>query len=155
MNRPTIDQLKAEFSRLGYLWLPFQVIAIRSKANEPNKFDDLIGFVDGDTITWHTGTANPGTYWLENPSRVDGTAMIKEGQYIDTWQLGKHKGQYDALTQAKEVTVYWDNDKDKLAEETTTTETGYFGINWHHAHAEHESQNVDKWSARYIGSYSG
>jgi hypothetical protein len=147
MNQPTIEQLHHRFIELGHKWFPFHVIAIRSKANVPNKFDDLIGFVANDTVTWHSGTTNAGTYHLNNPSRVEGTAMLKEGQYVDAWQLGKHKGVYDALTQAKSVTVYRDGDKDSLSEVTNVTENGYFGINWHRANENAISQNVDKWSA--------
>lgn len=147
MKRYTINELKAEYKRLGYIFPEFHIFAIRSKENLPNKFDDLLGFVYKDQIFYGTGTTNPGTYWLNNPSRVEGTALLKEGQYIDSWTIGKHQGKYDALVQAKPVTVYRDNDKDNIAEETAKTETGFFGINWHRANENATSQNVDKWSA--------
>jgi len=47
MKIPTIEELKAKFTELGYQWMPFHIIGIRSKANEPNKFDDLICLVNG------------------------------------------------------------------------------------------------------------
>ncbi len=34
-----------------------------------------------------------------------GTAMLKEGQYIDAYKQGLHKGQYTALVQDKPVTT--------------------------------------------------
>lgn len=145
MKKPTIQEIKNKFAELGYKWFDFQIVGIRSKANEPNKFDDLIGVIEKDTITWYTCTTNPGTYWLENPSNTLGTALLVPKQYIDTWVFGLHQGKYKALKQAKEVEVYRDNDKDKIAEVTSTIVSGLYGINIHHAGTN--SVNIDKWSA--------
>ena len=41
MKAPTIEELKAQFTELGYKWPTIHIVGIRSKANEPNKFDDL------------------------------------------------------------------------------------------------------------------
>lgn len=147
MKHPTIEELKAEFARRGYKWFNFHVVAIRNPENKPNSFDDLIGWVDGDHVTWNTGTTEPGKFWLENPSKVSGTAVLKPGQYIDAWAIGYHKGQYKALCQAKPVTVYRDADKDGTAEYTRVEETGLFGINWHRANEHATSTFVEKWSA--------
>lgn len=141
----SIEELNKEFKKLNYKWFDFHIVGIRSKSNEPNKFDDLIGIVKGDTITWFTCTTNPGTFWLENPSNKLGTALLVPGQYIDTYGFGLHQGKYRALKQYKEVSVYRDNDKDKVAEVTNTIDKGLFGINIHHAGKA--SVNIDKWSA--------
>jgi len=50
MNKLTIDELKLQFNKLGYKWLPFQIVGIRSKNDQPNKFDDLIGLIENDII---------------------------------------------------------------------------------------------------------
>jgi len=147
MKIPTIEELKAKFEELGYKWESFHIIGIRSKANVPNKFDDLICVVNGNEVKAYSGTTNPGTYWLNNPMNVNGTAVLKCGQYVDTYVIGLHKGQYTALTQAKKVTVYRDNDRDSIAEEQGKEDTGLFGINIHRANASAISQNIDKWSA--------
>ena len=147
MKTPTIEELKAKFTELGYQWMPFHIIGIRSKANEPNKFDDLICLIDGDELKVFTGTTNPGTYWLKNPMNVNGCAVLKKGQYVDTWQIGLHKGQYTALTQAKKVTVFRDDDKDAIAEEQGKEDTGIFGINIHRANPSATSTLIEKWSA--------
>lgn len=147
IHKPTIEELKLEFKRLGYKWFPFMGIAIRSKENKPNKFDDLIGFIANDTITWCTGTTDPGTYHLNNPGRIEGTAKLVPGQYIDTWTIGKHQDKYDAWKQSKPVKVYRDNDKDSVSEDSNLIQEGLFGINWHRANEKAISQNVDKWSA--------
>jgi hypothetical protein len=76
-----------------------------------------------------------------------GTAVLKCGQYVDTYVLGLHKGKYTALVQSKKVTVFRDADKDSVAEEQGKEDTGLFGINIHRANESAESSNVDKWSA--------
>lgn len=147
MNKLTIEELKAEFARLGYKWLPFQIVGIRSKADAVNKFDDLIGLIENDTVTWFTGTTNPGTHWLKNLLNPKGTALLKPNQYIDTWKLDLHQGKYLALCQRKPVTVYRDSDKDDFAEETAIVETGLFGINIHRANPNLVSQLIGQYSA--------
>jgi hypothetical protein len=74
-----------------------------------------------------------------------GTAMLKEGQYIDAYKQGLHKGQYTALVQDKPVTTYRDYDRNAVFDFGQKETTGNYGINIHKAGAD--SQNVDKWSA--------
>ena len=147
MKAPTAEELKAQFTELGYKWPSIHVVGIRSKANVPNQFDDLIGLVQGNEVNWYTGTTNPGTFWLNNPMNSLGTAVLKVGQYVDTYTIGLHQNKYTALKQAKKVTVYRDADKDSVAEEQGKEESGLFGINIHRANESAESKNIDKWSA--------
>jgi hypothetical protein len=147
MKKLTILELKTIFKSLNYKWLPFQIVGIRSKADAHNKFDDLIGLIENDTITWFTGTTNPGTHWLKNLLNPKGAALLKPNQYINTWKLDLHQGKYLALCQRKNVVVYRDGDKDNFSEETGITETGLFGINIHRANPSAISSIIDKWSA--------
>jgi len=147
MKKYTIGELQFEFKRLGYQWFDFMIVGIRSTANKPNEFDDLIGLVANGKITWFTGTTNPGTHWLKNIMNPKGTALLKPGQYVDTWEIGLHQGKYEAFKQAKPVTVYRDKDLDDIAEETAVTDTGLFGINIHRANEKAISRLIDKWSA--------
>lgn len=147
MEKYTIEELQKEFKRLGYSWHPFQIIGVRSTANLPNKFDDLIGLMENNTITWFTGTTNPGVHWLKNLLNPKGAALLKPNQYVNTWKLDLHQGKYLALCQRKPVVVYRDSDKDEFAEETATTDIGLFGINIHRANPNLVSQLIEKWSA--------
>lgn len=147
MKKYSILELKNEFHKLDYQWLDFQIIGVRSKTNIPNKFDDLIGLIENNTITWFTGTTNPGTHWLKNLLNKAGAALLKPGQYLDTYKLDLHQGKYLALCQRKPVTVYRDGDKDDIAEETKVTEIGLFGINIHRANPSAISSIIDRWSA--------
>ena len=147
MKTYSYKELETEFTRLGYTWPQFHLIGVRSKANEKNKFDDSLYLVNGPIMFRYTCTTNPGTYWLKNLLNPKGTAVLKPGQYIDSWKIGLHQGKYEALVQAKPITVYRDGDKDDLAEETKVEQTGMFGINIHRANPSAISSIIDKWSA--------
>lgn len=127
------------------------IIGIRSTVHHPNQFDDRICVVFKDEFGWITrtwpATTEPGTYWLNHPTRIEGTAILVPGQYRGCWKIGKHRGQYDALVQRKgEVKVYRDSNRDEIVDmNPDTTQEGFFGINIHKAGAE--STEVNKWSA--------
>ena len=147
MKQYTIKELKSEFSRLGYKWVNFHIVGVRSKANVKNKFDDLIGVVDFNEIHWFECTTNSGTHWLKNLLNPKGTAVLKPNQYVDGYKFGLHQGKYKALVQAKAVEVYRDKDKDDIAEEQGVIDKGFFGINIHRANPSFKSLLIDKWSA--------
>ena len=147
MKKYTISELKKEFSRLGYKWLNFHIVGIRSKANAKNKFDDLIGVVDFNEIHWFNATTNAGTHWLENLLNPKGCAMLVPNQYKETYKIGLHQGKYKALVQSKAVSVYRDKNKNDIAEEGGLIDTGLFGINIHRSNPNMVSILIDKWSA--------
>jgi len=147
MRLYTYNELLTQFNHLGYQFPDFHIVGVRSNANKPNEFDDLIGLVSNAKVAWYTGTTNPGTHWLKNLMNPKGTALLKPGQYINSWKLGLHRNQYRALVQCKPITVFRDKDKDAIAEETAITDTGLFGINIHRANSNAVSKFIDKWSA--------
>lgn len=128
------------------------IIGIRNKV-EPNTFDDTIALVyKDDTGTWVTRefacTTDPGTYWLHNPGRTEGTAVLVPGQYRGTHMIDKHRGKYDALCQRLgKVKVYRDGDRDGVIDwdKFDNSVAGMYGINIHKAGSN--STSVDKWSA--------
>jgi hypothetical protein len=131
---------------------PYQlnIVGVRNEQSQPNKFDDqLYVFYKDETSNWVLKefpiTTDTGTYWLENPMSSQGSAMLKEGQYIDAYKQGLHKGQYTALVQQKPVTTYRDYDRNAIFDFGQKETTGLYGINIHKAGAD--SQDVNKWSA--------
>ena len=154
-NTKNIRAIISLMKKEGYVVYdkPFQlnIVGIRSKTTIPNKFDDLIYvFWKNTNNLWDgkyfTSTTDPGTYYLKNPLSKLGTAILKQGQYLDSYAIGKHKGQYDALVQVKPVTVMRDYDRNAVLDFLNgKDETGNFGINIHKAGAD--SSDVNNWSA--------
>jgi hypothetical protein len=135
----------------GILAPNLNIIGLRAKPGVPNKFDDLICFLWQERGGWHleswAATTDPGLYWLQNPMRMEGTAILVPGQYRGCWQVGLHKGQYPALVQAKadSFAVWRDGDHNVMPNFGGTVYRDAGGINMHHA--GEASTNVDKWSA--------
>jgi hypothetical protein len=154
-NIKNIRAIVSLMEKKGYVVYskPFQlnIIGIRSKNTIANKFDDVIYvFWKNNNKLWDgkyfTSTTDPGTYYLKNPLSKLGTAILKQGQYVDSYAIGKHKGLYDALVQIKPVTVIRDYDRNAVLDFLNgKEETGNFGINIHKAGAN--SSDVNTWSA--------
>ena len=129
------------------------IIGVRNNILTPNVFDDELHLIykDYNSTVIHKIfkiTTDPGTYWLENPMKVTGTAILKENQYRGTYELDLHRGQYKALCQRKPVEIYRDNNRDNNFDfDESTLQRGYFGINIHRSNSSRESTQVDRWSA--------
>lgn len=147
MQTYTVKDLQARFKELGYKWFDFHLIGIRSKNYAQNTFCDTFILYNGGQVFRFAGTTRPGSYYLLNFLNPSGTSVLKPGQYIDTWALGKHKNKYDAWVQVKPVVVYRDRDQDLIPEEQGELQKGLFGINIHRSSEFHVSKLVDKWSA--------
>lgn len=126
------------------------IIACRSYTARPDEFDDLIHVVykeNGLFIEqiWPC-TTDAGKYWLENPSRAAGTAVLMHPyQYRSAFTFGLHRQTYPALVQRISIPVWRDNDKDLEVEhinEGTAT-----AIQIHRASKNNRSTLVGKWSA--------
>ena len=157
MKSFTLNQILAAMNRLGYQVFEadtaphnLNLVGIRSATKVPNLFNDQLWVFWHDKGNWVPKgfplTTDPGLYWLEHPENINGTAIVKPGQYLNIWEIGLHKGQYEALVQVGPCTVIRDyNRDDKLDYNSGREESGVFGINLHHA--GDGSQTVDKWSA--------
>jgi len=125
------------------------LLGVRSKDMTPNTFNDkfIVFFKVNNYQNFFIFdcTTDPGLYWLQNPMNVNGTAIVKPGQYKGVWKLGKHKG-YEALVQRRPITVFRDSNRDKEFD-FKDEQSGLFGINCHRASSSMESKQVDKWSA--------
>jgi len=128
------------------------IFGVRSASKVPNIFNDTLGCVYRcDALHWHCetwpATTDPGLYWLEHPSNVNGTAILCAPQQSrGVYALDLHAGKYLALCQRNgPVDVWRDDDRDALPEASSAVYSGYFGINIHRAGAD--STLVGKWSA--------
>ena len=128
------------------------IVGVRSNNRIANKFDDNLLCLYRDKGKWvvddYTITTDAGTHWLKNPMNDKGCAILKANQYRGCYQLGLHRGDYNALVQRGAVEVYRDNNKDNFHDlDESTLDKGYFGINIHRSNPKTESIQVNKWSA--------
>lgn len=134
-----ITQVQADGYSLDTRPNKLNLVGIRdAKDTTALTFDDVIAyFYWDDNGVLHgkvaPATTSPSKYWLENPMASDGAAILKSGQYVDTWSIGLHRGKYEALTQQKPVTVMRDNDRNSYLNFYAPTTTGIYGINIHRA----------------------
>lgn len=120
---------------------PFKLnlIGVRNSAATNQKyFDDTIAYFYYDNNGSLVGkvvpaTTDPSTYFLNNPMNIKGAAVLKSGQYPDSWRIGLHRNKYTALVQDKPVTVIRDNDRNSYINYFAPTSTGLYGINIHRA----------------------
>jgi hypothetical protein len=152
-----LARIKAILRERGYVLYtkPYQlnIVGLRSKSTVPNKFDDEIHvFYRTDSGTWNyhvfNATTDPGTFWLNNASYEQGTAILATGQYVDSYALGLHRGLYEALVQVKPVTVIRDYNRDAILDfNNGMHQTGLFGINIHRAEISGSTKVINKYSA--------
>lgn len=153
MNTP----IQTVLQKKGYsIFLrPFElnIVGVRSDSTRPNAFDDTIYVFFNNSegkLVEHRfqATTDPGTYWLKNPMNPQGTAILKEGQYLNTYGLGLHRGKYMALVQKRPVTVLRDYDRNAVLDFLNgTPDTGLFGINIHRASESGTTKVVEHYSA--------
>jgi hypothetical protein len=128
------------------------IFSIRAKPenSQPNRFDDMTGCAylwDGEwRVHYWPSTVDPGYFHLLRPSNLKGTAVLCPAQYRGAYEIGKHRGQYEALCQVGPVKVWRDPNRDKNIDMWGEVDEGYFGINIHRA-SKGESEFVEKWSA--------
>lgn len=131
------------------------IVGVRNKNVNPKKFDDaLFVFWKDAENKWnfrgYAITSDPSVHYLRTPmpGSGGGTAILKEGQYVDAYKIGLHRGEYPALVQQAPVTVYRDYDRNALLLlRDKLTSTGQFGINIHRAKAQGTTDQIDLWSA--------
>jgi hypothetical protein len=145
---------------------PPNLIGVRTENTMTNRFDDrlIIAWKHSDG-RWRQrtlkATTDPGQHWLDNPLNADGTAILKPGQYLNTYCRGKHRSQYAALVQRGGNVRVWrrkasgdfsgKNGKNVLASASSENDRkvfdGKFGINIHRSNAKVSSTRVGKYSA--------
>ncbi len=134
---------------------PFElnIVGLRSKSTIPNRFDDEIHiFYKVSNLNWYyhifKATTDPGTFWLRQPLQPQGTAILQEGQFLNAYGMGLHRGKYLALVQTGPVAIIRDYNRDAILDFNNGNKTtGYFGINVHRANKTGTTKTIDKNSA--------
>lgn len=153
MNTAVQSALQKKSYRIFLRPFELNIVGVRADSVKPNSFDDTIYVFfnnqDGQLVEHRfPATTDPGTYWLNNPMNPKGTAILKEGQYLNAYGLGLHRGKYLALVQKRPVTVLRDYDRNAVLDFLNGKEdSGLFGINIHRASETGTTRTVDKFSA--------
>lgn len=145
------------FKKKGYAFFTngaynLNIIGVRAAgAQITNRFDDVLLLIyKTPTGQWskqiYQITTDPGRYYMLNPAQRKGTAILVPGQYRGAYEIGLHRGKYQALCQRKPLKVYRDDNKNEIYDyDQSKLDEGLFGINIHKAGAF--SKRVDTWSA--------
>lgn len=152
--RTLLGVLKSKGYRIYSKPYQLNIVGRRTDNTKANSFDDFIYiFYKNNDDDWEgykaPSTTDAGTYWLEKPMQSKGTALLKGGQYVDTYKIDLHNGKYYALTQRlKPVVVKRDYDRNNVLDfNNGVEETGMFGINIHRASLVGTTKFIDKYSA--------
>lgn len=163
MIYPTVEQLKATCTKLGYTLKTDAIttFGIRNYDMTAGQFNDVLGVYipKENKVILRSGTVDPGSYYINNPMNPDGCAVMKYGHYKDSYCVGKHKG-YDALVQCKPIDFYritkvkfsLDNKdvprgKWKIIVKGAELYNQLIGANQHRANPNTVSTDVGQWSA--------
>ena len=154
----TREQVEATLKAKGYAWFEgdkdfdVNIVGIRNSSTGTkvtNVFDDwmTVSYKENGQWKFHCWpcTTDPGTKAVKEFHNPNGVARLVPNQYRGSHTIGLHQGKYEALKQAKPVTVWRDKNKDMTFDESTK-ETGIFGINIHRSNPTTESEFVENWS---------
>lgn len=152
------EQIERAVKNKGYRWFEgekdfdLNIVGIRNLTpgrKVTNIFDDwlTVSFKENGVWKFYSWpiTTDPGTKAIKQFSNPKGVARLVPNQYRGSHIIGLHQGKYEALRQAKPVTVWRDKNKDMTFDETVT-DTGLFGINIHRSNPTTESEYVENWS---------
>ncbi len=135
------------------------ITGVRTKGkNVTNLYDDKIIIMYKDEnqkqlVYTFPITTQPGAHYMKQPYSSAGSAILKPGQYLNSYKMGTHatKGNpkgYLALVDDKDLIVFRDKNKDLVYDDPQIPEkVGEFGINIHRSTARGTTKKVNKYSA--------
>ncbi len=158
MFKPTIAQIQQVLAKKAYQFFdndkkPYNlnIIGVRSASKAVNLFNETLAIIYRDEskdqhIDYFRYTTKPGLYYLKNPLHPDGCAILTEGQHLGAMKMRKHRGQYEALCQAKPMPFFRDGNLDDKHDFSGKIYTKNVGLNIH--------QESPKVMSKWIGKYS-
>lgn len=147
MKQYTTSDIKNQMVSLGHKWpAGIHIVGIRALKEIDDTFcDQLICFSPNQEPIQGVGTTVPSRVYLIKPMNPKGSAIVKDGQYIDSHEVGLHNG-YKALIQRRPITVFRDSNRDAIINMNPGTEdTGLFNIDIH---------KYVSWISRLLGNAS-
>lgn len=154
----SVGLIQAVIQKKDYAWFeskPYDlnIGGIRNSNPQAGKFDDIFycaykGLDENCHLFTFPGTTDPGTYYLEYPMNVKGTAILVPGQYRCVYKPGIHNGKQLAFRQQKPMRYYRDSNKDGILdydEKDIFEDNAY--TNFHYASEVNILIGIGKWSA--------
>jgi hypothetical protein len=135
------------------------IIACRNMQERPDTFQDTIHVVYHDGSKWieyvFPCTTHAGQYYLNNPSRNAGTAILKhDHQYRSSFKIGMRSSGYECLVPCKDIAVWRDGDCDSIVEYGGEDHDSA-GIQIHRANATDTTVLIGRYSAGCVVLQSG
>ena len=130
------------------------IIAVRNLENNANQYDDKLHVCylseDGH---WREDifqvSTDPGRYWLEKEDYKACAVYAHPQQARGAYQVGEHRGKYEALVQWRPVMYWRDGNKDEKADYGGEVFKDIIGLNIQRS-SIHDSDEVNKYSAGCI-----
>lgn len=159
------EDVKALYASKGYGFrqnkMALNLGAIRANNSQSDRFDDLgwCAWTDEQNmpqIQFFWLTTDPGKYWLQNPMKEAGCAIMVPGQYKEVLGVGKHNGKYECFKQLGNMAYVRDNNKDLILDfslyrdpikRSTNLFWGNVNSNVHRASEFHNVPFVGRYSA--------
>ena len=133
------------------------LVGLRNANTVSDSFDDIMlvfWYTDTGKLEYRTykQTTDPSTHFLKNPMDAGGAAIMKGGQYLDSWTListARFGFAAKEFMQIRPITILRDNNRDNILDFwTSIATTGLYGINMHTgAGPGQKSVSVGLWSA--------
>ena len=131
------------------------IFGIRSRDSTADIFNDTLGIAYRDefnqpNILLFKATTDPGSYFLNfKMGNKAGTAILIPDQYYSCFEIGLHKGKYEALIQSDEAKfkVWRDYNKDGELDLSGPVYDDVKGLNCHTTSFINEIEKVGAYSA--------
>lgn len=137
LGRKLIRYMKSQGWRIKNLNIVYledvDVNTWNPKQGRLDAWDDarIILTSEGEVLLNCEATCEPGAHYTYNPLSEYGAFRIKSNtQFLDAWEIGRHKKQHPALVQIGAVEGYRDQNKDGLRPGDKLVR-GFYGINQH------------------------
>lgn len=135
------------------------IIACRNMVERPDTFQDTIHVVYHDDRKWieyiFPCTTHAGLYYLNNPSRRAGCAILKHDyQYRSSFKIGMRSSGYKCLIPCKDIPVWRDADRNDIATYGGEDHDSA-GIQIHRANSSDNTVLIGKYSAGCVVIQTG
>ncbi len=135
------------------------LIVCRNQIERVDTFQDTMHVVYHDGQKWieyiYPCTSHAGLYYLQNPSRSAGVAILKhDHQYRSSFIIGMRSSGYECLVPCKEILVWRDGDRDDVIE-FGGEDHDSAGIQIHRANKFDTSIKIGRYSAGCVVLQTG